>query len=255
MPISSEVRTLPYRNRAPEKSTPQLSLQGEAFVQEIGRLAEEVLGGDQDAQDGLPAPLFSAPPNAARARRVKITSNVFFYAALCFSLLLALTVLLNRTAATGIAGLRFFVEQTDAMQPLIPRGALLITKTTAPEKTQPGDVITYYALSGQPDSRLTRVVAERLDNYSGDMTVFRTRRANGAQDSILVNQASVLGVKLAAVPFGGMLLSFTQSYAGALAVLAASLCVAAVLLRKWLRGAGYGAKRKGQKNERTKQEG
>ncbi|MCL2106568.1 MAG: S24/S26 family peptidase [Oscillospiraceae bacterium] len=233
---------MPFRNAAmPPKERGQvdsaISREGHAFVKEIENLAQDVLEAEALPDGGgLPAPrFFAAAPSADKARNVKITANVFFYLSILFTLLLALTLTLNRTAAAGIFGLRFFVEQTDAMKPLIPRGSLLVTVNRAPAKVKPGDVITYNVIEKDPDSRLTRLVDERLDNYNGDMVVYRTKRAQAAADSILINHTSVLGVKLFSLPYMGSVISFVQAYAASLAVTAAALCVSAVLLRRWLK--------------------
>ncbi|MDR3313944.1 MAG: hypothetical protein LBS96_05755 [Oscillospiraceae bacterium] len=237
---------MPYR----EDAAP-ISAEGVAILQEIDALAEDVLGTEEEgAGEGLPPPAFPlAAANPRRVLQVRILTNVFFYLSLVLAVLLALSVLLSQTATGGVGGLRFFIEQTDAMEPMIRRGSLLITVNRKPEDIQKGDVIKFYAMEGQPDSRLTRVVAERLENYNqGGMTFFRTiRPAKGAEpDSIAVNQTNICGVKVAALPYAGHLVSLLNAYAAAFAVLAAALCCAAVLLRRWLR-ATKNVKRKGRK--------
>ncbi len=210
-------------------------------MREIEDLADDVLDEENEAGDGLPPPAFNLTLAAARrALQVRILANVFLYLFLVFTLLLSVSALLSKTALGGIGGLRFFIEQTDAMAPAIRRGALLVTVNRKPSEIKKGDVITFEVMEGQQDSRLTRVVQERLDNYNqGGMTFFRTVRPEaGAQpDSIAVNQTNVRGVKIAALPNAGFLIAFINTYAAAIAVLAAALCCAAVLLRRWARRA------------------
>ena len=205
-----------------------LSPQGKAFVEEVEHLADEVW------DDNTVTLAMAVVPDEKKARNIKRLANALFGAGVCMCLLFAIVLALN-TFPGGMFGLRFFVESTNAMSPMIERGALLVTVNRAAERISPGDVITYYALPGQPDSRLTRVVDERAG--SGANIQFRTRRpeAGVAPDSLEIPAAQVLGVRVAVIPRAGFVLSFLHTYAWAVAVLAAALCVAAVLLRKWLR--------------------
>jgi hypothetical protein len=212
----------------------RLSSGGVTLLEEIDALTNEILA--MEAEDGLPAPAFGAVAySPRRALRLRVAANIFFYAALLLALLLTASLVLNRTAAGGIGGLRFFIEQTNAAQPLFSRGALLITVNRPAAEIKKGDVIRYYAVEGNADSCLTRVVAERLENYNqGGMTFFRTvRPAQGAKpDSIAVNETNIAGVKLAAIPFAGYVISALGEYAAGFAALAVALCCAAVFLRK-----------------------
>ncbi|MCL1951604.1 MAG: hypothetical protein FWF60_02130 [Oscillospiraceae bacterium] len=208
-----------------------LSPHGRAFVREVDRLAGEVL-----APEG-PAP---APMTARQARDMRRAAGAFYCAAVVLSLLLGTALLLNAFSDKGVLGMRFFVEPTNAMRGLVPRGSLLITVTRGSSRIKPGDIITYYALyedkdhlKGMPGARLTRIVDECL-NKDGELLRFRTKRAgDAAPDSMEVNITHVLGVKLAVLPGMGYAVSFLQAYAGGLAVLAAALLISAVALRRW----------------------
>jgi len=208
---------------------PGISPEGKAFVKELDTLADDVW---EEARTIVPA--FSAPPDGEKARRTKRVANGFFIGAVALCLALAGVLLLNNINA-GLFGLRFFVEPTDAMAPNVPRGALLITVNRKPGQIQAGDIITYNALPYSPDSpRLTRFVDERSgaeEDYR-----FRTKRPGSVvPDSIVINTTNILGVKLAVLPWAGFAISFVRIYAGAFAAVAAMLCVAAVLLRIWLK--------------------
>jgi hypothetical protein len=209
---------------------PELSPEGRAFVAEIDVLAEEVLAEEPENSNML----FIAPPTPKGAKRLRVTTHAFFAVSVVMCLLLSVTMLLNQFSHNGIGGLRFFVESTDAMKPNISHGALLVTIYRPPAKIAPGDIITYYAVRGERDTRLTRVVVsatQKNGNY-----VYVTRRAAAeTPDSIEINQTYVLGVKLFAVPGAGYVISFVRTYAWAFAITAAALCVAAVLLRRWLK--------------------
>ena len=207
---------------------PALSEEGLAFVAEVEALADEVW---VDGPEIIHA--MSAPPEGTLAKAARRVANAFFISSLVLCLLLTITLVFSGFPG-GLFGLRFFVEPTNAMAPMIPRGSLLITRNRRPEQINPGDVITYYALPQEPESRLTRIVEER--SGSAGNYLFRTvRPGDDAQpDSIVINATSILGVRLMAVPYAGFVLSFLRIYAVAIAVLAAALCVAAVLLRKWL---------------------
>ena len=205
-----------------------LSPQGKAFVDEVDLLADEVW------DENSITLAMAVVPDDNKARKIKRIANAFFAAGLFVCLVLSFVLALN-VFPGGMFGLRFFVEPTDAMAPVIERGALLVTVSRAPEHIATGDVITYYALPGQPGSRLTRVVYARTG--SGANTQFQTTRpgAGLAADSVAVPAEQVLGVRVAVMPRAGFVLSFLHTYAVAIAVLAAALCVAAVLLRKWVR--------------------
>ncbi|MCL2446296.1 MAG: hypothetical protein FWD06_05975 [Oscillospiraceae bacterium] len=205
-----------------------ISPQGEAFVEEVDHLADEVW------DDNTVTLAMAVVPGEKKARNIKRLANALFGFGVLVCLLLTVVLVLN-TFPGGVFGLRFFVEPTDAMAPVIARGDMLITVNRAPERIDSGNVITYYALPGQPDSRLTRVVHERAG--SGARLYFRTRRpeAGVEHDSLEIPAAQVLGVRVAVIPRAGFVLSFLHTHAWAIAVLAAALCVAAVLLRKWVR--------------------
>lgn len=222
----------PIREPGPERPQPGISPAGEAFVEEVVQLSADVLAHAPPP----PQPAYDLPLSQRKARRVKVVANAFFGLAVLLLLLLAVTLFLNKTSPNGVGGVCFFVEPTDAMKPLITRGSLLITVHRSPADIQPGDIITYYAMRGDPDTRLTRIVAERLDDGGRGNPMFRTKRAADAlPDSILINSTYIRGVKRAALPGVGYVVSFLQTYAEGLAVVAVALGVAAVLLRRFLR--------------------
>ena len=201
-----------------------LSPEGRALVAEVDHLAEEVLAPEKEPAE---------PMTGKQAKNIRGTANAFYFVTVALSLLLSVTMLLNAFAPNGVMGMRFFVELTNAMLKQVPRGSLLITVMRPSGKIEPGDIVTYNALPGDPDSpRLTRIVDERLE--SGGKTIFRTKRAgNAAPDSMPINMTHILGVKLVVIPGAGYVVSFLQTYAAGLAVLAAALCVAAVAMRRW----------------------
>ena len=230
------MRNLPLLKRKTKGAA--LSPEGKAFIKEINALADEVWDDKSDIVHAL-----ADPPDETRAKKTKRVSNAFFIAALFLCLLLT-TMFLVTGFPGGLFGLRFFVEPTDAMAPDIPRGTLLITVNRRPDQINPGDLITYNALPDDPQSRMTRIVNERVGetpNYR-----FVTRRVGDAAppDSIVVNPTNILGVGIARLPYAGYVISFLQLYAIGFAVLAAMLCLAAVLLRKWLRPIGSKRRRK-----------
>jgi len=200
-----------------------LSPEGRAMLEEVDQLAEEVL-----APEKVPP----EPLSRKAAVNIRKTAGAFYAATVVFCLLLGVTFLLNAFAANGVLGLRFFVEPTNAM-PQAPYGSLLITVTRPSGRIRPGDIITYYSLPGDPSTRLTRIVDERLENNG--IPLFRTKRtANAAPDSMLINMTHILGVKLVVIPYVGHLISFMQTYAAGFAVLAGSLTVSAAVMRLWV---------------------
>ena len=211
------------KNSPSEDSSALLSPRGQALVEEVDQLAEEVL-----------APVREEPAPMTRRQAVimRRAANAFYILTVALGLLLALMLLLNSFAANGVMGLRFFVEPTNAMVRQVPRGSLLVTVMRPSEKINPGDIVTYNARYGEPDTRLTRIVDER-QKVNGQ-TVFRTKRAgDAAPDSMPIPMTHILGVKLAVLPGMGYVISFLQSYGWGLAILAAALLVSAVALRRW----------------------
>ena len=210
------MRNLPHLNQS-------LSPEGRALLEEVEQLADEVLAAEKEPP---------ATMTQAHARNIRKAANALFSAMVALSLLLSITALLNRFSANGVMGMRFFVEPTNAMLRQVPRGSLLITVTRASNRIEPGDIVTYYALPGEPDTRLTRIVDERLDD--SDKPLFRTKRAADATpDSMLINMSHILGVKRAVIPYAGRVVSFVQTYAWGFAVLAGALTVSAAVLRLW----------------------
>jgi len=193
-------------------------------VEEVDQLAEEVLA---------PVKEPPAPMTRRQAGNMRRVANGFYCAVVVLSFLLGVMLLLNTFAANGVLGVRFFVETTNAMRGEVPRGSLLITVTRASGKIQAGDIVTYYAVRGDPGTRLTRIVHERVPNDNG-LPLFRTKRAgNAAPDSMLINMTHILGVKLAVLPGVGYVISFLQSYGWGIFILIVTLVVSAVALRRW----------------------
>jgi len=160
------------------------------------------------------------------------TANAFWCVSVVLGFLLGIMLLLNASAVGGVLGLRFFVEPTNAMIRQVPRGSLLVTVMRHSDKINPGDIVTYNARYGEPDTRLTRIVAER--KKVNGQTVFSTKRAgDAAPDSMPIPMTHILGVKLAVLPGMGYVVSFMQAYAWGLAILAAALLISAVVLRRW----------------------
>jgi len=222
-----------------------LSPEGLALVMEVEQLADELLAPEKELAE---------PMTRNHARTMRRVANGFYCAVVALSLLLGVTLLLNAFAVNGVMGLRFFVEPTNAMLKQVPYGSLLITVMRPSDKINPGDIITYNVLQDKdnrdiPGTRLTRIVDERL--VSNNITIFRTKRAgDAAPDSIPINMSNILGVKVAVIPLAGHVVSFIQTYAAGLAVLAAALCVAAVVLRRWAGLEHPGLKRKRGKKRR-----
>ena len=207
----------------PGEGPAALSPEGQALLEEVDLLAGDVL-----APEKVPP----APMGRRLAVNIRKTAGAFYIVTVVFCVLLTITWLLNAFAPNGVFGMRFFVEPTNAM-PQAPYGSLLVTVMRPSGRINPGDIITYYALPDEPDTRMTRIVDERLEN--NDIPIFRTKRAaNAAPDSILINMTNIQGVKLAVIPYAGYVISFMQTYAWGFAVLAGALAVSAVVLRLWV---------------------
>ena len=199
-----------------------LSPEGQALLEEVDQLAGDVLAPEKAPPE---------PMGRKLAMNIRRTAGAFYIVTAVFCVLLAVTLFLNAFAANGVLGVRFFVEPTNAM-PQAPYGSLLITVTRPSGRINKDDIITYYALPGEPDTRLTRIVDERLENNG--IPIFRTKRAaDAAPDSMFINMTHILGVKLAVIPYAGHVISFMQTYAAGFAVLSGALTVAAVVMRLW----------------------
>jgi len=217
------------------------------MLEEIDKLAGDVLS----AEAAKPPP---EPMSEKYARNMRKTADAFYIITVIFSILLGIALLLNTFAADGVFGLRFFVEPTKVMLGQVPYGSLLVTVTRPSSRIAPGDIITYYALPGDPGSRLTRIVDERLEN--GGIPLFRTKPAgDAAPDSMTINMTHILGVKLLVIPYAGHVISFMQTYAWGFAVLAGALCAAAAALRAWAARERPGLKHKKSKRAKKRRKG
>ena len=210
-------------NQPAEEESAALSLHGQAMVEEVDQLAGEVIAPENQEH---------APMTRRQAVNMRRVANGFYIVTVALSVLLGLTLLLNTFALSGVLGLRFFVEPTNAMVKQAPRGSLLVTAMRSSDKINAGDVVTYNARYAEPGTRMTRIVAERFRNNG--QVFFRTKRAgDAAADSMTVPMTNILGVKLAVLPGVGYVVSFLQSYGWGLAILAATLLISAVTLRRW----------------------
>jgi hypothetical protein len=170
----------------------------------------------------------------------RLAANIVFYVGCTFSLLFAIVLLLNATPVFGVFGIHFYTELTDAMAPEIPRGSLLVTMRKNPEAIQPGDVVTFQTIEGLPDSRLTRVVSERVSNpVSPNMVFYRTKNDRAPEkETFLLNQTNILGVKILVLPGAGYVLSAARIAALPLMGICAGGGLLAVILRKMMLSKG-----------------
>ncbi|MDR1735129.1 MAG: hypothetical protein LBR73_09675 [Oscillospiraceae bacterium] len=151
------------------------------------------------------------------------------------SLLLSLALLMNSASHVGVLGLHLYTEVTDAMSPDIPAGSLLITVRKKVDKIQPGDIITFATAAGKEDSRLTRVVADKVSLSGGSAVnvAFLTKTPKSTSfDAIQPNYTNILGVKLLSIPGAAWILLYIRNYSWVAALLTAGACISIVAVRR-----------------------
>lgn len=120
---------------------------------------------------------------------------------------LPLVVFALVTSKTNILGLRSFVVLTGSMEPSLPVGSLIFTKTQ--EEYKKGDIIAF----SQGDINVTHRIVS-IENNSG-LSQYQTKGdANNVEDKSLINSKDVLGKSVFLVPLVGKLVSFLRTPQG-----------------------------------------
>ena len=110
------------------------------------------------------------------------------------SVLVLLTVTLTPAdQVPRVLGYSVMRVMTGSMEPSIPQNAMILVQKTAPEKIQPGDVITFFSQDPALNGALNTHRVARIEQQ-GDNLLFITRGdANQIEDPIPVTQDVLVG--------------------------------------------------------------
>jgi signal peptidase len=126
-------------------------------------------------------------------------------------LMTGLVILLLITAALTFLAPRFGWQVdtvlSGSMEPVIPTGSILVSRTVASDSINVGDIITF---SGSGRDRFITHRVTAIDQTNG--LVFTTKGdANNAKDPFTVPAENVVGKVLVHIPFLGFLFSFVKT--------------------------------------------
>ena len=139
---------------------------------------------------------------------------------------IAVLLLLVAVTALDLTGHRLFVVGGASMAPAIPKGSLVIVRSSYPAALTVGDVVT----SEHRGATVTHRIAA-IEEY-GDARLFTTKGdANDAADPDTVSFDGQVGIVVAQLPLLGYLVAVLQAY-GRLLSLASALVVACWALRR-----------------------
>jgi signal peptidase len=139
---------------------------------------------------------------------VKTLGTVFYWLTLFLLVFVSFVVASSALNLTG--GYRLLFVKSGSMRPSIPMGSLIFTKPQ--ESYKPGEVITFEE-QGTSGNLVTHRISdiEQLE----DEKLFITRGdANDANDSARVDEKSVVGKVVWAIPLIGYVVSFAKTTVG-----------------------------------------
>lgn len=146
-----------------------------------------------------------------KRRAAGIVANVLFY--LCMLLLIvgAVTFSQSDNPEKSLFGYRYYYIKTASMEPVLPVGSVVITKSVPSEEIQVGDDITVYVGDGSSDSYLTHRVVELTTDQSGELAFLTKGVNNKANDPAPFNAKLVVGRVVFCIPKLGVVMTFVQS--------------------------------------------
>jgi len=128
----------------------------------------------------------------------------------------AVFALLVALSALDLTGHRLFVVGGASMEPAVPKGSLVIVRSTYPAALMVGDVVTYQHRGASVTHRVASI-----EEY-GDARVFTTKGdANETADPDAVAFDDRVGLVVAQLPLVGYLVAVLQAYGRFLSVTAA----------------------------------
>lgn len=123
----------------------------------------------------------------------------------------SICIYLNPDKSADIIGYRTYTVLTDSMEPIIPVGSLVISRSLDEgEEPQPNDIITFHANRFGQDILLTHYFAEK-DDVDGN--VYYRTHANGINDYDPYNTTydDLKGIYVYHVPYIGKAMLFVSS--------------------------------------------
>ena len=166
---------------------------------------------------------------------LKLILDVAFYTAIAFVLISTVALQGKSGAGFDMFGYSGFVVLSDSMKSEIPRGALVITKRTEPDRIRTGDDITYIR---SDNATVTHRVVGIDESYKGSETrAFITKGIENADvDAEVVFAPNVIGVVQLSIPELGFALGYIAENIGVVFLLLGGIATAVVLVRKFIAG-------------------
>lgn len=184
-------------------------------------------------------------PKAQEKKKLwrKLVSDVLFFAVLLGVVLGAGIYRQTYRQGSSILGHYFFSVLTTSMQGEIPKGSLVIVKTTPAHELQIGDDITFYR---DPQTVITHRIVGIEENYenSGGRAFVTKGTENPMEDQDPVHEANVVGKVIKTLPGFGFAVSLIGANLKWIVLLLALLFVLVTSLRIFLSGTGKPEKTK-----------
>ena len=181
-------------------------------------LLDELIGlVDRSLASGLPKNWVSDfPPAFAKKRPLagkgiwRAVSSILFYGALAMVILAAFVYSAGPGEVKNLLGYSYFTVMTPSMKSSIPPGSFIMTKKTALEKLQAGDIITFFA--GGVDETITHRIVEVIAD--GELQ-FRTKGDdNDDSDSEPIPGSRVIGKVMFHVKYLGSVMLLLKQHIG-----------------------------------------
>lgn len=149
--------------------------------------------------------------NKEKNKTFKIISNILF---VIFMLIMVLLIFITaQSRFTGeepsLFGYRIYIVESGSMAPALPVDSMIIIKETPAIEIEEGDIVTYYAGSG--NTRVTHRVVEVV----GEGEQFITQGdANNTQDANILQGNKIIGKLILTIPHVGKVFRGLSSTVG-----------------------------------------
>ncbi len=151
------------------------------------------------------------PQNGYAAKQKKlpavaaVLSDILFYGAIFFLLLVAAVFTMNDDTNRSLAGYSVFQILSSSMESVYPKGSLVLVKETDVTEIMVGDDITF--MMNETDTATHRVI-EIAENYDGGQARgFKTQGTENARpDEGYVDERNAIGRVIFCVPMLGFIL-------------------------------------------------
>ena len=142
-------------------------------------------------------------------------------------IVLAVLIIAALTIGPRVAPYRTFIVLSGSMAPAIPTGSVVVVRPVQPETVRVGDVITYWPASRRQDAgpALTHRIVEIVEPGRSPL-VLTKGDANPTTDTAVERLGQPVWKLLFTVPWAGYVLVFSQTTAGRLLLVVATVVLA-----------------------------